>query len=124
MPRTLIIHVPITRQSRDTFVEIPLGHLPFLDPDSVANVQAIGALPRVRFERKLGTVAPNDLDACDHEGAVRIRRRNGRTFTIRPDSRPERILALPNLRARLKRIFPKVLPPEQTCRADKLLAGE
>jgi mRNA interferase MazF len=62
-PRTLIIHVPITRQSRGSELEIPLGHLRFLDPDSVANVQAIGAVPRVRFERRLGTVAPSDLTA-------------------------------------------------------------
>jgi mRNA interferase MazF len=62
-PRTLIIHVPITRQSRGSELEIPLGHLRFLDPDSVANVQAIGAVPRVRFERRLGTVASSDLAA-------------------------------------------------------------
>jgi hypothetical protein len=64
------------------------------------------------------------LDTCDHEGAVRIRRRNGRTYTIRPESGPERIVKLPDFRARLERIFPKVLPPEQTRRADKLIAGE
>ena len=45
-PRTLIIHVPVTRQSRGGALEIPLGHLRFLDLDSVANVQAIGALRR------------------------------------------------------------------------------
>jgi mRNA interferase MazF len=62
-PRALIIHVPITRQSRGSALEIPLGHLRFLDPDSVAHVQAIGALPRVRFDRQLGTVAAVDLTA-------------------------------------------------------------
>lgn len=62
-PRTLIIHVPVTRQSRGSELEIPLGHLRFLDPDSVANVQAIGALPRARFERRLGAVTATDLGA-------------------------------------------------------------
>ena len=62
-PRTLIIYVPITRQSRGSSLEIPLGHLRFLDSDSVANVQGIGALPVVRFERLLGSVTASDLAA-------------------------------------------------------------
>jgi mRNA-degrading endonuclease toxin of MazEF toxin-antitoxin module len=37
-PRSLIIHIPITRQNRGSELEVPLGHLPFLDPESVANV--------------------------------------------------------------------------------------
>ena len=64
-PRTLILHVPVTRQSRGTELEIPLGHSRFLVPDSVANVQAIGALPRVRCEKRLGAVSAMDLD-CHH----------------------------------------------------------
>jgi mRNA interferase MazF len=62
-PRTLLIHVPITTQSRGSDLEIPLGHLSFLDPGSVANVQAIGALPSLRFEKRLGAVPANDLAA-------------------------------------------------------------
>jgi len=60
-PRSLIIHVPITKQNRGSELEIPLGHLPFLAPESVANVQAIGSLPTVRFERRLGQVPEADL---------------------------------------------------------------
>ena len=60
-PRSLIIHVPITRQNRGSELEVPLGHLPFLDPESVANVQAIGSLPSVRFQRRLGLVPEADL---------------------------------------------------------------
>ena len=37
-PRSLIIHIPITRQNRGSELEVPLGHLPFLDKESVANV--------------------------------------------------------------------------------------
>jgi mRNA interferase MazF len=62
-PRTLIIHVPVTTQSRGSELEIPLGHLSFLDPASVANVQAIGSLPQARFERRLGSVPETDLAA-------------------------------------------------------------
>ncbi len=62
-PRSLIIHVPITRQNRGSELEIQLGHLPFLDSDSVANVQAIGSLPSVRFEKRLGILPETDLKA-------------------------------------------------------------
>ena len=60
-PRSLIIHIPITRQNRGSELEIPLGHLPFLDRESVANVQAIGSLPSVRFEKRIGVVPEVDL---------------------------------------------------------------
>ena len=60
-PRSLIIHIPITRQNRGSEIEVPLGHLPFLDAESVANVQAIGTLPSVRFEKRLGLVPETDL---------------------------------------------------------------
>ena len=61
-PRSLIIHVPITRQNRGSELEVPLGHLPFLEPESVANVQAIGSLPSVRFEKCLGVLPEADLN--------------------------------------------------------------
>ena len=60
--RTLIVHVPITTQSRGGPLEVGIGHLGFLDRASVANVQAIGSLPRVRFKRRLGTLPPEDLE--------------------------------------------------------------
>lgn len=62
-PRSLIIHIPITKQNRGSELEVPLGHLRFLDPESVANVQGIGSLPSVRFEKKLGVVTDADLKA-------------------------------------------------------------
>ena len=60
-PRSLIIHIPITRQNRGSELEVPLGHLPFLDPESAANVQAIGSPPSVRFEKRLGVVTEIDF---------------------------------------------------------------
>ena len=62
-PRSLIIHIPITRQNRGSELEVPLGHLPFLEPESVANVQAIGSLPSVRFEKRLGVLPAAGLKA-------------------------------------------------------------
>jgi mRNA interferase MazF len=61
-PRSLIIHIPITRQNRGSELEVPLGHLSFLDPESVANVQGIGSLPMGRFEKRLGVLSTADLD--------------------------------------------------------------
>ena len=61
VPRALIIYIPITSQSRGSDLEIRLGHLRFLDPASVANVQAIGALPSARFEKRLGVLNSDDL---------------------------------------------------------------
>ena len=55
-PHSLIILIPITKQNRGSELEVPLGHLPFLDKESVANVQAIGSLPSVRFEKRLGVL--------------------------------------------------------------------
>jgi mRNA-degrading endonuclease toxin of MazEF toxin-antitoxin module len=37
-------------------------YLPFLDKESVANVQAIGSLPSVRFEKRLGVLPAADLE--------------------------------------------------------------
>ena len=34
-PRSLIIHIPITRQNRGSELQVSLGHLSFLDPESV-----------------------------------------------------------------------------------------
>jgi hypothetical protein len=50
------------------------------------------------------------LDACDREGAVRIRRRNGRTYTLRPEASPARITALPDFHARTMKLPPKPIP--------------
>ncbi|HXR08071.1 MAG TPA: type II toxin-antitoxin system PemK/MazF family toxin [Candidatus Acidoferrum sp.] len=62
-PRSLIIHIPITRQNLGSELEVPLGHLTFLDPESVANAQGIGALPSVRFEKRLGVLPAKELEA-------------------------------------------------------------
>ena len=61
VPRSLVIYVPVTTQSRSSDLEVKLGHLRFIDEASVANVQAVGAIPRVRFIRKLGVTDEGSL---------------------------------------------------------------
>ena len=60
VPRALILYVPLTTQNRQSPYEVALPPLAFLDRDSVANVQGLGSVPRVRFERKLGKL-PDEL---------------------------------------------------------------
>ena len=74
--------------------------------------------------RELDRVPNAVLDASDRDGAAKIRRRNGRTYTIRPDAGPDRITALPDFRARLAKLFPKPLSRTQTRLVDKLIRGE
>ena len=62
-PRSLVIYVLVTSQNRGSELEVQLGHLRFLAPESVANVQAIGAVPSVRFETRLGMLPSADLVA-------------------------------------------------------------
>jgi hypothetical protein len=64
------------------------------------------------------------LDAADKDGLARVRRRDGRAYTVRPEMTARRITALPDLRARLKKIFPKPIPAAQVAAVDRLIAGE
>jgi mRNA interferase MazF len=56
-PRALVLFVPLTTQNRHSSYEVTLPALRFLDRDSVANVQGLGSLPVVRFERRLGKLS-------------------------------------------------------------------
>jgi mRNA interferase MazF len=56
-PRSAVLYVPLTTQRRNSPYEVPLPHLPFLDRESVADVQGLGSLPTVRLERKLGRLS-------------------------------------------------------------------
>jgi mRNA interferase MazF len=61
-PRSLVLYVPLTTQRRDSPYEVPLPRLPFLDRESVANVQGLGSLPTVRLERKIGKLPNNEME--------------------------------------------------------------
>ena len=56
-PRSLVLYVPLTTQRRDSPYEVALPRLPFLDRESVANVQGVGSLPTVRLERRIGKLS-------------------------------------------------------------------
>lgn len=55
-PRALVLYVPLTTQARGSGYEVPLPGLPFLDKESVANIQGLGSIPYARLERRLGTL--------------------------------------------------------------------
>ena len=74
--------------------------------------------------RELDRVPNVVLDASDRDGAAKVRRRNGRTYTIRPDAGGDRITAVPDFRRRLAKLFPKSIPAAQRRLVDKLLASE
>jgi hypothetical protein len=71
------------------------------------------------------------LDTCDREGAARIRRRDGRSYILRPDKpMPSKATAEARRRwldehfAWLERTFPKPISSAQTALVDRLIAGE
>lgn len=64
------------------------------------------------------------LDACDREGLVRIRRRDGRTYRLEPEHPAKAIEVVPDFAARRRRLFPEGLTRRQAIALDKLLAGE
>ncbi|MBI4908136.1 MAG: type II toxin-antitoxin system PemK/MazF family toxin [Acidobacteria bacterium] len=60
-PRALVLYVPLTTHNRNSRYEVLLPRLPFLDRNSVANVQRLGSIPVVRLERKLGRVPASTI---------------------------------------------------------------
>ena len=65
-PRSLVLYVPLTTQRRNSPYEVPLPRLPFLDRESVANVQGLGSLPTVRLERRIGRLSAEILERVKH----------------------------------------------------------
>jgi len=61
-PRSLVLYVPLTTQRRNSPYEVPLPRLPFLDRESVANVQGLGSLPTVRLERRIGRLSAEVME--------------------------------------------------------------
>jgi hypothetical protein len=78
------------------------------------------------LDRKPGAV----LDTCDREGAVRIRRRDGRSYRVVPEAKPDRMDLddarkwLEKHEAWMKRTFPHPISAEQVALVDRLIAGE
>ena len=65
-PRSLILYVPVTTQDRKSSYEVRLPHLGFLARDSVANVQGLGSILRVRLERRLGKLPDTAMVQIKH----------------------------------------------------------
>ena len=76
------------------------------------------------LDRQPGAV----LDACEREGAVQIRRRNGRTYTLKSNEpgRPKTTLKqwLDELEKQRRRLFPKPLTLKQARELDRLVTSE
>lgn len=73
-----------------------------------------------QLDREPATV----LDAADKEGCVRIKRRDGRAYSVQPEVSGQKVSSLPDFRARLKKIFPRQIPAKQVEMVDRLIAGE
>ncbi len=56
-PRSMITYIPLTTQHRQSAYEVVLPKLRFLDQNSIANVQGLGSIPKVRLERRLGKLS-------------------------------------------------------------------
>ncbi len=75
--------------------------------------------------RELDRETARVMEACDTYGAVRIKRRDGRTYTLEADKGRGRITRLPDFAARRRNIFGrKLISRKQAALADKLLGGE
>src|ERR1017187_8257914 len=61
-PRSLVLYVPLTTQQTNSPYEVPLPRLPFLDRESVANVQGLGSLPHVRLDRRIGRLSVGTME--------------------------------------------------------------
>lgn len=77
--------------------------------------------------RQLDRETAKVMDACDTYGSVRIRRRDGRTYTLSPEQPTEKKVVInpPDIMARLRKDFPKMMiSRKQAAFVDKLIAGE
>ena len=62
------------------------------------------------------------LDIADRDGEVRIKRRDGRSYSVRPERNSSaRITSLPDLAKRRKAIFSKTISAAHVRRVDKLI---
>lgn len=75
--------------------------------------------------RQLDRETARVMETCDADGAVCIRRRDGRSYTLEADHKKNAVINPPDIMARLSKQFPKMkISRKQARLADKLLAGE
>lgn len=75
--------------------------------------------------RQLDRETARVMEACDTYGAVKVRRRDGRSYTLEADHKKDAVINPPDIMGRLKKQFGDlVISRKQSRLADKLLAGE
>ena len=78
--------------------------------------------------RELDRQTTKVLNTCDRDGAVHIRRRNGRTYTLHPDTAKRNETAWSNWwderQKWIKQVCPQRLTRRQTQAVDRMIAGE
>ena len=75
--------------------------------------------------RQLDRETAKVMEACDTYGSVRIKRRDGRTYTLEAEQKKEFVFNPPDIMGRLKKQFPGMkLSRKQSDSVDKLIAGE
>ena len=75
--------------------------------------------------RELDRETSKVMEACDTYGSVRIKRRDGRSYTLEADQKKEFKFNPPDIMARLKKQFPDMkISRKQSDYADKLIADE
>lgn len=75
--------------------------------------------------RQLDRETSKVMEACDTYGAVRIKRRDGRTYTLQAEQKKEFVFNPPDIMARLKKQFGAMkISRKQAAFADKLIRGE
>jgi hypothetical protein len=73
--------------------------------------------------RELDRETARVMEACDAYGAVRIKRRDGRSYKLEVEKQ-QKVLNPPDLMARLRTYCPKRISKKQANFVDKLIAGE
>lgn len=75
--------------------------------------------------RELDRETARVMEACDTHGSVRIRRRDGRCYTLEAEHKKDAVINPPDIMARLRKQFPgMMISSKQTKFVDKLIAGE
>jgi hypothetical protein len=75
--------------------------------------------------RQLDRETARVMEACDTYGAVRIKRRDGRTYKLEAETKKGKVINPPDIMARLKKQFgDMVISKDQSDFADKLIRGE
>jgi hypothetical protein len=74
--------------------------------------------------RQLDRETAKVMEACDAYGAVRIKHRDGRTYTLQAEHIQRRVINPPDFVARLKKYCPQKISRKQAAFVDKLIAGE